>query len=149
MKIGFGVTAAGLLAVLAILTGCVSASLEDAAPTATSQPEPASTGTTPENTGTTVAGADGAPEDKEVRDNSFVETGARRNDSFPTFAISPRGATEQLSEEEKQALLNEMRVLRAAQQRGGNSSAGYSARYNELKEIARTHGIETQKEIEE
>ncbi|MCP4317205.1 MAG: hypothetical protein GY789_14635 [Hyphomicrobiales bacterium] len=125
-----------MIAHFAVLAGCVSASLEDAAPTADAS-----------NSGT--AAADSTSEQTEPRDNSFVDAGALRNDDFPTFEKTPQGATVQLSDEEKQDLLNQMQALKAAQRRGGSSSAAYAARYKELQEIARSHGVETKNQIEQ
>lgn len=136
MQRGGKIAAAALIASAAVLSGCVSASREDAAPVQTA---PASA----------PAATASAPVQQEVRDNSFVEQGALRNDDFPTFEQTPRAATAQLTEEEKQALLAELNALKAAQQRGGSSAAAYNSRYRELQSIARTHGVDTQNEIEQ
>ena len=135
MKLGGRVAGATMIVSLALLAGCVSASLEDAAPT---QAPPA-------NATSPAGGAEQQP----VRDNSFVEEGALRNDAFPTFEKTPQAATAQLTDEEKQALLNEMSALKAAQRSGGASSAAYAARYRELQNIANSHGIDTKKQIEQ
>ncbi|MDA4848749.1 hypothetical protein [Hoeflea poritis] len=133
---------------LVILAGCVSANLEDAAPPSAFTPDNtdplAETGDNSKQAGeeATINQAE-----QPVRDNSFVTEGALRNEAFPTFAVMPKGATEQLSEEDKSAIRAEMESIKAARGRGGASTA-YNARYNELKKIAETHGIETKDEIE-
>lgn len=126
-------------AALLLLAGCVSASLEDAAP------KPEAPSAVPKTK--PVAGS-GAQEATTAGDNSFVADGARRNDDFPTFAQTPVGATDQLSDSAKQAILDEMASIRAAHQSSGNQAAAYSTRYNNLQELAKTHGVETQAEIE-
>lgn len=134
MKLDGKIARAALITGTVILSGCVSASLEDAAPT---QPAP------------TDAAANAGTSEQEVRDNSFVEEGAVRNEDYPTFERAPQAATAQLSDEEKQALLNEMSALKAAQRSGGSSSAAYAARIKELQDIARTHGVDTKSQIEQ
>ncbi len=114
------------LALAVFLTGCVSASLEDAAP---SQPQQAA-------------------ETEEPRDNSFVQEGALRNEAYPTFERTPVAATEQLSQNDKQRLEAEMDAVRAAYGAGAISEARYRARMRELERLARTHGADAQKEIE-
>ncbi len=130
---------------LFMVTGCVSASLEDAAPTS------ASSADTPDNqtiTGNTPA-SDTAPEEIEVRDNSFVEEGAILDDTFPTFEQTPKAANEQISDEEKKRLLAEMEALKASMKRRGGTSGDSDARYRELQDLARKHADDTKKQIEQ
>lgn len=131
----------GLLSLLVVLglSGCVSASLEDAAPT-----QPAELGGPTSNGGSETTGAEVDPE----RDTRFVEEGALRNKSFPTFANTPVVATEQLSAEDKLQLEAEMSAIRAAYGSGGLSEAAYVARMKELNDLARTHGSDAQGQIE-
>ncbi len=126
-------------AVLVLVAGCVSASLEDAAPKPDTRPPVSETKTSADS---------GAQDANTARDNSFVAEGARRNDDYPTFAQTPIGATDQLSDSAKQAILDEMASIRAAHQSAGNQAAAYSTRYNNLQELAKTHGVDTQAEIE-
>lgn len=128
----------GLLTALG-LSACVSASLEDAAPT--QSPDTQQT-TTDDGTGATAAQAD------EPRDTQFVEQGAARNRNFPTFANTPVGATAQMSPEEKRRIENEMASIRAAYGSGALSEAAYNARVKELNALARTHGSDVRDEIE-
>lgn len=116
------------LALCIILSGCVSASLEDAAPTQT-----------PQEAETTPA---------EERDNSFVQEGALRNEAYPTFEKTPVAATSQLSQSDKLRLEAEMDSVRAAYGAGSISEAQYRQRMRELEQLARTHGAETQRAIE-
>ena len=116
------------LALCVILSGCVSASLEDAAPTQPSQ-----------DTNAPAA---------EERDNSFVQEGALRNEAYPTFEKTPVAATNQLSQSDKLRLESEMDSVRAAYGAGSISEAQYRQRIRELEQLARTHGADTQREIE-
>lgn len=134
---------AAMFVPMAGLTACVSASLEDAAPRPEQLSDIADTGTTAD----AVSATDPGPQQQPSRDNSFVDEGATRNDEFPTFEIMPQGATEQLSEEDKRAILAEMDAIRSARGSGASSAAA-DQRYNELKSIANTHGLETKQQIE-
>ncbi|WP_419912239.1 hypothetical protein [Hoeflea sp.] len=127
---------------LVILTGCVSANLEDAAPLNAIITDDANP---PGGTGDNSKQGDQSQEP--ARDNSFVNEGALRNEAFPTFAVMPKGATEQLSEADRKAITAEMEAIKAARGRGGGNTA-YNARYKELKKIAESHGIDTKDEIE-
>ena len=87
-------------------------------------------------------------ESGEKRDNSFVQEGALRNDAYPTFEKTPVAATQQLSEPDRQQLEAEMNAVRAAYGAGAISEARYRERMRELDRLARTHGADAQKEIE-
>jgi len=106
------------------LSGCMSASLEDAAPTTAQNPQP-------------------------PRDTSFVAEGALRNDTYPTFAGTPVGATDQLSAAETEQLEAEMEEIRDAYGAGALSAADYQARLRDLQAIARSHADEAKKAIED
>lgn len=141
------------LSALVLLAGCVSASLEDAAPKQVPTPE------SPRRTGDDAA-SNAASEGNQIqqaasprdagaaRDNSFVSQGALNNDVFPTFAQTPRAATVQLSDEDKKAMLEEMRAIRAANQATGKRAVAASRRSGSLDDVARTHATETKAEIE-
>ena len=146
---GFRIAVGAYMLPLVILAGCVSANLEDAAPPSAFAPE----NTDPlaeagDNSKQSAEGTSDRPDQRPVRDNSFVTEGALRNEAFPTFAVMPKGATEQLSEADKNAIRSEMEAIKAARGRGGSAGTAYNKRYNELKKIAETHGIETKDEIE-
>lgn len=128
----------GLVAALG-LSACVSASLEDAAPTQPAEQDQSTSSDGPDSNGTAA---------ETVRDTRFVEEGAMRNRAFPTFANTPVGATEQLSAADKLQIESEMSAIRAAYGSGGLSEASYNARMKELKDLARTHGSDVQDEIE-
>lgn len=134
-----GWTAALILVPVMALSACVSASLEDAAPTqAVDQEQPA-----------TIDGSGGTGADAEPpRDTQFVEQGALRNSKFPTFANTPVGATEQLSPADKKKIEAEMASIRAAYGSGALSEAAYNARVQELNDLARTHASDVRNEIE-
>lgn len=154
MKTGrWGWKGLALLCLFAV-TGCVSASLEDAAPTSETTVETtdgqttgadASTATAPQQT--IVTGA--TPEETEVRDNSFVNEGATLDDTFPTFETPPTAANKQISDEEKEKMLAEMEALKASMKRRGASSSSNDARYRELQDLARQHVDDTKKQIEQ
>lgn len=120
-----------LLLLGSILAGCVSASLEDAAPT-----EGQSTGT---------AGQAGETSDS---DNSFVQEGAIRNETFPTFEQAPVAATEQLSSADKSRLEAEMDAARTAYGAGALSEAAYRARIQELQTLAKTHARDVEDKLQ-
>ncbi|MCY6380611.1 hypothetical protein [Hoeflea prorocentri] len=142
-KFRISVCVAALVPVMG-LAACVSPSLEDAAPRPEQGAGIADTGAD----GQAAAGSNAASQSGQVRDNSFVDEGATRNEKFPTFEVMPQGATAQLSEEEKRAILAEMKAIRSARG-GGGSSAATQQRYDELKTIANTHGLEAKQEIQD
>ncbi|MEM9106080.1 MAG: hypothetical protein AAGC96_10530 [Pseudomonadota bacterium] len=140
-------TAAALLCLL-VMSGCVSASLEDAAPTSDTTTGAIESQAT-DATQTEAAVTDAAETSAEIRDNSFVEEGAIRDDTFPTFERSPTAANEQISDEEKEKLLAEMEALKASMKRRGAGAGNSDARYQELQNLAREHADETKQQIEQ
>ena len=154
LKKYLGSASTGLsLSALVLLAGCVSASLEDAAPKQVPTPESprrtsddAATNAVPG--GNRIQQAATPRDASSARDNSFVNQGALNNDAFPTFAQTPRAATVQLSDEDKKAMLDEMRAIRAANQATGNRAVAASRRSGSLDDVARTHATETKAEIE-
>ena len=123
--------AAGVLAVLC-LAGCISASSENSAPARADQ----QAGVAAENGET-------------PRDTRFVAQGALRNETYPTFAGTPSGATEQLSAAEREELEAEMEEVRAAFGAGALSADDYRRRVSEIQAIARSHADEAKEAIEE
>ena len=146
--------AAACVLSLMLLTGCVSASLEDAAPKPPENPDltaPANDASATDalQTGSAQQAADAASgNNSSATDTQFVDQGALRNRNFPTFANTPVGATEQMSANEKLLIEAEMSAIRDAYGSGGLSEAAYNARLRELKALARTHGDDAQDEIE-
>ncbi len=126
--------------VVAMVSGCVSPSLEDAAPDGNSGDATVSEA---------QAAARASETEAEIRDNSFVAEGAAIDDVYPTFERLPTAATNQISDEERKALLAEMKALKASMKGRGTVSADSKARYRELQELARKHVDETRKQIEE
>ena len=107
-----------ILIFIALASGCVTASLEEAAPK--SLDDTATGGTVSADTTADAAkpvgsdaksaansGQGGGKPDKKARDNSFVAEGAVHDNEFPTFGPTPESAMEQLSPEEKQRILDE------------------------------------------
>ena len=140
MTIGKWTRMAVAMTVLAVMSGCVSPSLEDAAPDNTSGETTASDAQAAERATATEA---------EIRDNSFVAEGAEIDDVYPTFERLPTAANSQISDEERKALLAEMKALKASMKGRGTVSADSKVRYRELQELARKHVDETRKQIEE
>ena len=140
MTIGKSAVLAVALVSLVVMSGCVSPSLEDAAPE----------NTTGALTAPDTSTADGQATDAEIRDNSFVQEGATLDETYPTFGSIPTTANSQISDEEREAMLAEMKSLKASmKRRGASSSADSKARYRELQDLARKHVDETKKQIEQ
>jgi len=152
---------AALLVLPLVAGGCVSASLEDAAPRTVGE-TPGAPNQQPDQAGQPPAGVAGAnaqagngaarpQRSRPERDTSFVQEGAVQDDTFPTFGGTPtNGAMEQLSEEEKQQILNEMdAILKQRKPASAKSTSDtYAKQSQELDEIARSHGDEAKSEIE-
>ncbi|WP_421850756.1 hypothetical protein [Oricola sp.] len=68
---------------------------------------------------------------------------------FPSHIAQPRGATEQMTDEKRDALLEQMQALSVAQQRGRMSTAEYQRRVAALRRLANTHSADTIEKIEE
>ncbi|MEO4040427.1 hypothetical protein AAFN47_02330 [Hoeflea sp. CAU 1731] len=143
---------AALLILPILAGGCVSASLEDAAPRTTGDAAGPAAGQ-PAPSAETAKGPEGRarPERKTPpRDTSFVQEGAAQDDTFPTFGPTPTGAMEQLSEAEKKQIQNEMESI-LKQRKPPSASAtsdAYKKQSEEFEAIARSHGDEAKAEIE-
>jgi hypothetical protein len=159
----------GLFATL-LLSGCQTASLEDAAPqtvpeaTPLAEQAPVETGEAAE--AVNQPGADGPPEATVIRSNpgftsivpiektvpveqkEFVTGGARRTGRYPSFGEQPKAATAQMSEAERIAAEAEMTELLKARASSPGARAQYEARLRELRALAKSHARETQEIIE-
>lgn len=78
----------------------------------------------------------------------FVAEGARRTGQFPSFGRMPRGAMPQMTEIEREIIEAEMAAALAEQRDDRVTATRYRERLAELQEIARTHGAETRRQIE-
>jgi hypothetical protein len=78
----------------------------------------------------------------------FVQQGALRSDQFPTFGPMPRAANAQMTPQERQRLEAELQAVSAAQRSNPGVTGRYAARQRELQQVARTHGSETRRLIE-
>lgn len=153
------------------LQGCVSTSLEDAAPTSLadnvpldsptdlqSQEEPAANIAALEpvevvgevsSVGTAVEpDVVTQPEPEKVTSNARVELPPPpEGEVFPTFATTPQAATSQLSDEEKVAIEERMTELLLQQSKDPNKIAQYKKRLAYLRKLAATHAQKTEAEI--
>lgn len=78
----------------------------------------------------------------------FVAEGARRTGRFPSFGRMPQGAMPQMTDIQRQMIEAEMAAALAEQRDDRVAATRYRERLAELQEIARTHGIETRRQIE-
>jgi hypothetical protein len=156
-----------------LLSGCQTASLEDAAPQTAHQtaplaePAPAETGEaaqianesgaeTPAQTGqpTTdrsnpgIASIVPIEQAAPVENQEFVVTGARRTGRYPSFGEQPTAANSQMSEAERITAEAEMTELLKARASSPNARAQYEARLRQLRALAQSHAREAQEKIE-
>lgn len=78
----------------------------------------------------------------------FVAVGAQRGDNFPTFLPEPRRATEQMSAAEREMIATEMAMLKAERNNDMVTATDYREKLVELRRLAREHGPETRRRIE-
>ncbi len=132
---GRALLAVFLLAPAVFATGCATATIEEAVPqealTQSSDAEASADSTDP-STEAEIASA---------------STGPDNTGEYPNLNAVQRGALAQMTPEEKQAYLDELRAARAGQTAAGSGS-GRSKTQAELNRIARTHDENTLKEIE-
>lgn len=134
LSLNIGASICLALVSLALLQGCVSSSLEDAAP------QRATTSNLP----STLKPLGGAPT-QNVIDNT--QSQALSTDvpvkydkqGFPTFAETPRGEVEQLSPQEKIAIETKVTELLLSRSNDENVRAGFEAKLKRLRELAKTH----------
>lgn len=80
---------------------------------------------------------------------SALVTGAPANTgTFPNSGVERRGATQQLSDAERDQKIAELRALQAQQQANTISPAASRARLLELQRLAKTHSRDTIRTIE-
>ena len=78
----------------------------------------------------------------------FVAAGAERGGNFPTFLPEPRRATAQMSEAEREMIAAEMAMLKAERDNDMVAATNYREKLVELRRLAREHGPETRRRIE-
>jgi hypothetical protein len=78
----------------------------------------------------------------------FVAAGAARGGEFPTFLPEPPRATEQMSAAERQMIATEMAMLKAERDNDMVAATNYREKLVELRRLAREHGPETRRRIE-
>lgn len=154
-----------------VLSGCQTASLEDAAPSAAaSAATPAvdtgdvDTGDAPDTASepgavpsaqTTVTRSNPGiasiiplEQTAPVENREFVATGARRTGRYPSFGEQPTAANSQMSEAERIAAEAEMTELLKARASSPDARAQYDARLRQLRALAKSHAREAQEKIE-
>jgi outer membrane murein-binding lipoprotein Lpp len=78
----------------------------------------------------------------------FVASGARRSGNFPAFGRPPATANNQITPLQREILQAELAAARAEQQADRAAAARYRQRLAELQTLARTHGGEARRQIE-
>lgn len=156
-------SALGLLAAFA-LSGCQTASLEDAAPTAVPAAQPGVTGELTGADGVSIPPADSPPDvtrrnpgftsvipiekTAPVENKDFVASGASRTGRFPTFGEQRTAANTQMTEAERIAAEAEMTELLKARASTPDARAQDDARLRQLRALAASHARDTQEKIE-
>jgi len=150
-----------------LVSGCQTASLEDAAPKSVAVAVPDSTAASatltqaplpaaeaPAATPTVIRRNPGftspIPIEKTapVENKEFVAVGASRTGQYPKIGQQPRAANAQLSDAEKRAAEAEMAELLRSRASTPDARAQYEARLRQLRALAASHGSDTQQEIE-
>lgn len=142
------------------LAGCVSTSLEDAAPTeptslTVNQPaQPAGAEIETANQQNVANTAQSSVADTQVNDttatvaaDSNVVPPKPSNEEFPTFAEDRRGETNQMTPEQKAAIEAQMTELLLERETDPRIRARYLARLRYLRNLAKTHASETSAKI--
>lgn len=135
--------------------GCAGGNaIENAVPQAAFA-EPAGTPDSPqgaeitEEASAAVAVEPGLLPPEEETDPVFTGTGQVANTGrYPNLNIEPRAATAQMSDTERDILIQQMSSLNAAHGNGQISEAEYRRRVAELRRLAETHSGETIERIE-
>lgn len=122
-----------------LLQGCVSSSLEDAAPprvSASSLPIMLDDATTQN----VVGDAEPRASNSLQKQTFGAQTPAKYDkQGFPTFAETPRGEVDQLSTPEKIAIETKMTELLLNRASDENVRASFEAKLKRLRELAKTH----------
>lgn len=108
----------------------------------------AATVSVPQATLPDTAGAASIPAVTPPPANALVTGAAVNTGTFPNSGIERNGATEQLSDEERDEKIAELRALQAQQQASTISPEANRARLLELQRLARTHSQDTIRTIE-
>lgn len=140
------------------ISACVSTSLEDAAPTSlsiaspTNLQEPDTNALSAENIAATSAAQ--TPDASSNSTSSVANTeqavvipDAPTDETFPSFAQTPRGAVGQLTKQEEIAIEERMTQLLLARSKDPKKIANYKARLAYLRKLAATHAKNTENEI--
>lgn len=141
------------------LAGCVSTSLEDAAPTeptsltvvqpaqpAGAEIETTNTQTVSNSVQSPVPAAQTSDTSVNVVDSNAVPP-KPSNEEFPTFAQDRRGETNQMTPEQKAAIEAQMTELLLERETDPRIRARYLARLRYLRNLAKTHASETSAKI--
>lgn len=141
------------------LAGCVSTSLEDAAPTEPTsltvvQPAPAiDTQIETTNTQTVSNSVQSPAPTAQTSDTSVTTVDGNAvpqkpsDEEFPTFAQDRRGETNQMTPEQKAAIEAQMTELLLERETDPRIRARYLARLRFLRNLAKTHAAETTAKI--
>ena len=147
------------------LTGCVSTSLEDAAPSAapnqptnltaipqeTPVPEPVVVYNAPQNVVSSHVSTGGSSQSSNTSQRAATDNSALPakplNEEFPTFAQDRRGETNQMTPEQKAAIEAQMTELLIQREKDPRIKARYQARLAYLRRLAKTHASETSAKI--
>lgn len=148
-----------------VLSGCVSTSLEDAAPTAApNQPtnltaiaqetpvsEPIVSNVTPQDVASSNVSTSGNVQNSSSSQAAPTDNTALPakplNEEFPTFAQDRRGETNQMTPEQKAAIEAQMTELLIQREKDPRIKARYQARLAYLRRLAKTHASETSAKI--
>ena len=150
-----------------LVTGCQTASLEDAAP---KQPTVSALDAgvgVPDSERASVPIAEASSADpvstrrnpgfvslipiektEPVENKAFVATGASRTGQYPKFGQQPRAANAQFTDADKLAAEAEMTELLRNRASTPDARAQYEARLRQLRALAASHASDTQQEIE-
>ena len=91
-------------------------------------------------------------DDAAISDADPVFSGSARvaeTGTFPNINEEPHGATAQLTDVQRDALVAEMQALAETHARGGITAAEYQRRLEQLRRLAATHSEDAIKKIEE
>ena len=139
-----GIMALAGICLIASAGGCATTtSIDEAVPQSASavQPDPLPVQAEPVPVESDVATDEFAP--AEITGANPDATG---KDGFPNLNVKPDAAGDQLTDNDKEAQLAELRAAKARQ--STQSGGGSPAEIRRLRELARTHADETLKEIE-
>lgn len=139
-----GLSVAVVAALAAMLAGCQTASLEDAAPKAPEQSSNIAT-----DLGIEIISPVPIPGRKvdPVERQQFVEERISQKGEYPLVGVDRQAAMQQLSDEEAAALEREFDQYRGKTGSRTQTDAEYRRRLAELRRTARTHADDAEKQI--